>query len=111
LEAVGDKVEVHCGGPHSVMTNLALGGTGCVCSEANLVPELVVSLTDHYAAGRHAEAEAAFRRIMGLWPIVSRYRGGRGTKAALALLGLPGGTTRPPRAPLGEADIADVAAS
>jgi 4-hydroxy-tetrahydrodipicolinate synthase len=111
LEAVGDKVEVHCGGPHSVMTNLALGGTGCVCSEANLVPELVVSLTDLYAAGRYAEAEAAFRRMMGLWPIVSRYRGGRGTKAALALLGLPGGTTRPPRTPLGEADIADVAAS
>jgi 4-hydroxy-tetrahydrodipicolinate synthase len=111
VEAVGHSVEIHCGGPHAVMTNLALGGTGCVCSEANLVPELVVSLTESYASGNYAEAEAAYRRIMGLWPITSKYRGGRGTKAALALLGLPGGSTRPPRAPLGDTEVADVAAS
>lgn len=111
IEAVGDKVEIHTGGPHSVMTNLALGGTGCVCSEPNLVPELVVSLTDHYAAGRYAEAEAAYRRIMGLWPVMYKYRGGRGTKAALAILGLSGGRTRPPRGAIGEAEIADVRAS
>jgi dihydrodipicolinate synthase/N-acetylneuraminate lyase len=111
IEAVGDRVEIHCGGPQAVMTTLALGGTGCVCSEANLVPELCVSLTDHYGAGRYADAEAVYRRIMGLWPIALKYRGGRGTKAALALLGLPGGTTRRPRAPLGEAEIADVAES
>jgi 4-hydroxy-tetrahydrodipicolinate synthase len=111
IEAVGDRVEIHSGGPHSVMTTLALGGTGCVLSEANLVPELCASLTEQYRAGDYAGAEAAYRRIMGLWPITSRYRGGRGTKAALALLGLPGGTTRPPRAPLTEAEIADVSES
>jgi 4-hydroxy-tetrahydrodipicolinate synthase len=82
-----------------------------VLSEANLVPELCASLTEQYRAGDYAGAEAAYRRIMGLWPITARYRGGRGTKAALALLGLPGGTTRPPRAPLTEAEIADVAES
>jgi 4-hydroxy-tetrahydrodipicolinate synthase len=111
IDAVGSKVEIHCGGPAHAMTILALGGTGYISSEANLVPALCVSLIEDYKAGRYPEAEAAYGRIMRLWPITSRYRGIRGTKAALGLLGLPGGFPRKPRRAVDEDGLKNIAQS
>ena len=38
IDAVGDEVTVHVGGPMQALTNLALGGDGYLTSEANLAP-------------------------------------------------------------------------
>jgi 4-hydroxy-tetrahydrodipicolinate synthase len=97
LEAIGGKVEVHCGGPAHALSTLALGGTGYLSSEGNLAPRLCVSLIEHYKTGRYAEAQEAYRRILSLWPMTYRYGSIRGTKAALRMLGLPGGYPRKPR--------------
>jgi 4-hydroxy-tetrahydrodipicolinate synthase len=99
LDLVGAKVEVHVGGPMWGLTNLALGGTGFLTSEGNLAPKLCVSVIDHYAAGRYAEAHTEFARLLHLFTGLSELGGIRATKAALRLLGLPGGYNRRPRLP------------
>jgi 4-hydroxy-tetrahydrodipicolinate synthase len=100
IDAVGDKVEIHTGGPAWALSTLALGGTGYLSSEGNLAPKLCVSLIEHYKAGRYAQAEVAYRQILSLWPITYKYGSMRGTKAALQILGLPGGYPRKPRLPV-----------
>jgi 4-hydroxy-tetrahydrodipicolinate synthase len=108
VDAVGGRVEVHCGGPAHALATLALGGTGFLSSEGNLCPELCVALVDHYNAGRYADAEAAYRRILRLWPIVYGHGSVRGTKAALRLLGLPGGWPRRPRLPVPDEALPEI---
>lgn len=99
LEVLGDKVEVHVGGPLQALDAMIFGANGYLSSEANLVPKLCQSLVDHFAAGRYAECHAAFARVMRLFT-QQRVLGGVGcTKAALNLLGLPGGLPRKPRLP------------
>jgi len=108
-EAIGGKIEIHCGGPAHALTTLALGGTGYLSSEGNLAPQLCVSLVDEYNAGNHAGAESAYRKILSLWPITYRYGSIRGTKAALQMLQLPGGYPRRPRLPVPENAIPEIA--
>jgi 4-hydroxy-tetrahydrodipicolinate synthase len=109
IQAVGDKVEVHTGGPGHALSTLALGGTGYLSSEGNLAPKLCVSLIEHYKAGRYPEAEEAYRRILSLWPITYRYGSIRGTKAALGILGLSGGFPRKPRLPVPHEALPEIA--
>ena len=100
IGAVGSKVEVLRGGPANAMSILALGGNGYLSTEGNLAPRLCVSLIEHYRAGRYSEAESAYRKILQLWPITAKYGNIQGTKAALQILGLPGGYPRKPRLPV-----------
>lgn len=97
VEAVGDQIEVHVGGPMQGLTALALGATGFLTSEANLAPRLCQSVISHWEAGDHANAAAAFSTLLRLFTALSEAGGLAATKAALAHLGLPGGTVRKPR--------------
>ena len=99
LEVLGDQVEVHVGGPLQALDALIFGANGYLSSEANLAPTLCQSLIDHFAAGRYAEAHAAFARVMRLFTGQRALGGVSCTKAALNLLGLPGGYPRKPRLP------------
>jgi dihydrodipicolinate synthase/N-acetylneuraminate lyase len=54
-------------------------------------------LLEHYAAGRLREAEGAYRLLMRLTTIARDFGAISGTKAALRLMGLPGGYPRKPR--------------
>jgi 4-hydroxy-tetrahydrodipicolinate synthase len=108
LEALGERIEVHTH-TWNAMTNLALGGDGFAAPEANLAPRLCASVMEHYAAGRHGEAEAAFLKVMRLWTICGKYGSARGTKAALDILGLPAGPVRLPRLSVSDAERADIA--
>jgi 4-hydroxy-tetrahydrodipicolinate synthase len=110
IDAVDSRAEVHCGGPALALSTLALGGTGYLSSEGNLAPRLCVSLIDHYRSGRLVDAEAAYRRILHLWPVSYKYGSIRGTKAALGLLGLPGGYPRPPRLPVPDDALPEIRA-
>jgi 4-hydroxy-tetrahydrodipicolinate synthase len=99
LEVLGDEVEVHVGGPMQAIDALIFGANGYLSSEANLAPKLCQSLIDHFAAGRYAEAHTAFATVMRLFTHQRALGGISCTKAALNLLGLPGGYPRKPRLP------------
>jgi 4-hydroxy-tetrahydrodipicolinate synthase len=99
IDALGERLEIHVGGPSQALAALALGGTGYLCSEANLAPRLCKSVTDHYNRGDYAAAHAAYAKVIRLYA-ANRYGSIRGVKAALQLLGLPGGYPRLPRLPL-----------
>lgn len=96
IEAVGDRVDILVG-VDSVLDSLALGARGIAIGEANVAPRLARSLIDHYAAGRREEAEEAYRAMMQVTAIARDYGGISGSKAALRLMGLPGGYPRKPR--------------
>jgi 4-hydroxy-tetrahydrodipicolinate synthase len=97
IDLVGDRVEIHCGGPMQALSVMALGGTGYLSSEGNLAPKLCVSLVQHWDDGDLAAAAQAYSRIMHLLEVNSRYMHITATKTALSLLGLPGGYPRKPR--------------
>jgi 4-hydroxy-tetrahydrodipicolinate synthase len=97
IDLVGDRVEIHCGGPMQALATMALGGTGYLSSEGNLAPKLCVSLARHWDDGDMAAAIDAYNRIMHLLALNSQFMHITATKTALALLGLPGGLPRRPR--------------
>jgi 4-hydroxy-tetrahydrodipicolinate synthase len=101
IELADGRIDVHVGGPQQVISSLALGGQGYLCTEAMLAPKLCGSLITAWAAGDVAGAFAAYDRIMAI-SAVNRWPGGslRFTKSALRVLGLPGWSMRPPYLPL-----------
>lgn len=110
LDAVAGRVDVHVGGPMHALSCLALGGQGYLSSEGNVAPRLCVSVVDAYARGDLDASHRAYARVMRLFTQTRRLGGIAATKAALHLLGLPGGPPRPPRLPLPDADLVEVAA-
>ena len=48
IDALGDRLEIHVGGPHLALTALSLGGTGYLSSEGNLAPTLCVGVINAY---------------------------------------------------------------
>jgi len=110
LDAVDDRVEVHVGGPMHALSCLALGGHGFLSSEGNLVPTLCVEVVGAYARGDFAGCRNAYERLMLLHAGFRGLGGIAAVKCALELLGLPGGTVRPPRLPLDADRRAAVAA-
>lgn len=100
VDKLGDRVEIHVGGPQQALTILALGGTGFLTSEANVAPKLAMALVDAY---RRSDLEVLHRRyaeLIRLWSFLQSFGSSRGVKGALKVLGLPGGVPRPPRLPL-----------
>jgi 4-hydroxy-tetrahydrodipicolinate synthase len=97
LEAVAGGVDLHVGGPMHALTALALGARGYLSSEGNVAPRLCVRLIDEWRAGDAAATAATYTRLMRLFRATQRAGGIVGTKAALRVLGAPGGWPRPPR--------------
>jgi 4-hydroxy-tetrahydrodipicolinate synthase len=110
LDAVGDRVEVHVGGPMHALSCLALGGHGFLSSEGNLVPTLCVEIVDAYARGDFVACRREYARLVRLHAGFRRLGGIAAVKCALELLGLPGGAVRRPRLPLDTDRRAAVAA-
>jgi len=100
VDAVGEKVPVHVGGPMQGLTILALGGHGYLSSDGNIAPHLCVSVIDRYKAGDMPGMMDAFGRLIKLFGAVQECGGIRVTKAALNRLGLAGGYPRRPRLPV-----------
>jgi 4-hydroxy-tetrahydrodipicolinate synthase len=97
LDAVGDRAEVHVGGPMQALAALALGANGYLVSEANLAPRTCAALTAAWSDDDLSAAADAYATIMRLFGVVQRHGGVSGIKAALGALGLPGGPPRRPR--------------
>jgi 4-hydroxy-tetrahydrodipicolinate synthase len=100
LEAVDGRVDVHVGGPMHALGATALGATGYLSSEGNLAPRLCVSLVECIDRGDHDAASRVHREIMDIHEATQALGGIVGAKAALRLLGAPGGWPRPPRLPV-----------
>ena len=105
VDAVGDRVEVHVGGPLQSLTALALGADGFLSSEANLAPALCNSVITAYEEGTGNELLLAFGRLARLSMALYGAGGIRATKAVLNRLGLPGGYPRKPQLPVADATV------
>jgi 4-hydroxy-tetrahydrodipicolinate synthase len=84
---------------------LSLGAAGFVSVVGHVVGDRLHDMIDAYQAGRVAEALAIHRELLPVYVGLFRSQGVIMTKAALGLLGLPGG---PVRAPLPDATEAEV---
>jgi 4-hydroxy-tetrahydrodipicolinate synthase len=99
LDALPPHVELHVGGPMHALSALAMGGTGYLSSEGNLVPRLVKSLVTSYVAGDHAAAASGYTQLMRVSSLLTSRVA---VKSILRALGLPGGWPRPPRMFVGD---------
>jgi 4-hydroxy-tetrahydrodipicolinate synthase len=100
IEAVDGRAEVHVGGPMLALNCLAMGGPGFLSSDANLAPRLCNSVVTRWDVQDLAGAVDSYQRLMRLFAATREQGGIVATKAALGLLGLPGGVPRPPRLPV-----------
>ncbi len=100
VDTVDGRVEVHVGGPTHALGATALGATGYLSSEGNLAPRLCVELIDRIDADDRDDAARVHRQVMEIHEATQALGGIVGAKAALRLLGAPGGWPRPPRLPV-----------
>jgi 4-hydroxy-tetrahydrodipicolinate synthase len=78
---------------------LAIGAAGFVSVVGHVVGDRLHEMIDAHAAGRVAEALAIHRELLPVYiGVMTRTQGVITTKAALRMLGLPGGPVRPPLA-------------
>jgi 4-hydroxy-tetrahydrodipicolinate synthase len=75
---------------------LSVGGVGVVSVVGHVVPGALRELVDAYVAGAVAHAVEIHQRLLPVYTGTFRTQGVILTKAALGLLGLPGGPVRPP---------------
>jgi 4-hydroxy-tetrahydrodipicolinate synthase len=94
LDEVDPRVEVHVGGPMHALSAMAMGATGFLSSEGNVVPQLVNSVVTNYANGDYRAAADAYAKVMQVFTLLSSRVA---VKALLEALDLPGGRPRPPR--------------
>jgi 4-hydroxy-tetrahydrodipicolinate synthase len=100
VDALGDRLEIHVGGPHLALTALSLGATGYLSSEGNLAPKLCVGVIDAYRLNDAHRMGELFGTLLRLSNAMYGAGGIRATKAVLNALGLPGGFPRLPQLPL-----------
>jgi len=109
LDACDRSCAVLVGSGAALYGGLELGAAGGIVAVAVLAPHEAAELAIAHHAGRTSEAGRLQERLGALHrAIVARY-GVPGIKAALDLMGLPGGAPRPPLLPLRERDRKEVA--
>jgi 4-hydroxy-tetrahydrodipicolinate synthase len=84
---------------------LALGAAGFVSVVGHVVGDRLHEMIDAYRAGQVAEALRLHRELLPVYTGLFRSQGVIMTKAALSLLGLPGGPVRLPLSDATEAEI------
>jgi 4-hydroxy-tetrahydrodipicolinate synthase len=84
---------------------LSLGAAGFVSVVGHVVGDRLHDMIDAYLAGRVGDALAIHRELLPVYTGLFRSQGVIMTKAALGLLGLPGGSVRPPLPDATEAEI------
>ncbi len=84
---------------------LSVGAVGYVSVHAHVIGDRLHEMIDAYLAGRVEEALAIHRTALPVYTGMTRTQGVITTKAALTMLGLPGGFVRPP---LADATLAEI---
>ena len=100
VDALGERLDIHVGGPHLGLTALALGANGYLSSEGNLAPRLCVGVIEAYRANDAHLAASLFGKVLRLSAALYGAGGIRATKAVLDSYGLPGGPPRLPQLPV-----------
>jgi 4-hydroxy-tetrahydrodipicolinate synthase len=77
---------------------LSVGAVGFVSVHGHLAGDRLHEMIDSYVAGDVDTALAIHRELLPVYTGMTRMQGTVSTKAALAMLGLPGGPVRPPLA-------------
>jgi 4-hydroxy-tetrahydrodipicolinate synthase len=108
VDALGERLEIHVGGPHLALTALSLGATGYLSSEGNLAPHLCVGVIEAYRDNDAQRMTDLFGRLLRLSAACYGAGGIRATKAVLNALGLPGGYPRLPQLPVSDAAVAQL---
>jgi 4-hydroxy-tetrahydrodipicolinate synthase len=87
----------YCGEDMLNLPWLALGGSGFISVVGHVVGDRLHEMIDAYAEGDVATALAIHRELLPVYiGIMTRTQGVIAVKAALSLLGLPGGVVRGP---------------
>ncbi len=110
LAAIAGRVPVFSGMLGQLPQLLALGGTGGLCFEANVVPDLCVAA--HRALTENeADPVPPWLDLLRIHDVLMRHQNPRSVKAALDLLGRPGGgPLRPPYLRSPPEAVAEIAA-
>jgi 4-hydroxy-tetrahydrodipicolinate synthase len=82
----------------------SIGGVGCVSVTAHVVGDRIFAMLEAFTAGRHAEAAELHRSMLPVNVGLFRNQAAVLTKAALEMLGLPGGGVRGPLLPASDAE-------
>jgi len=110
IQTVGKQTAVYVGIIAQLGTALALGAAGALCFEADVVPELCRDAIDAHFGGDLDRFGTAFGQILRLNDVLSRYENPRSVKAAMRLVGLPGGQLRRPYLDLDSDEVDAIAA-
>jgi len=86
----------YCGDDMLNLPWLAVGAVGFVSVHGHIVGDRLHEMIDAYLAGDVGTALAIHRELLPVYTGMTRMQGTISTKAALAMLGLPGGPVRPP---------------
>jgi len=104
----------YCGSDMINLPWLSLGAVGFISVVGHVVGDRLHEMIDAYGAGDVRTALAIHRELLPVYTGTFRNQGVINTKAALAMLGLPGGPVRPPLADATPAEVeqlrADLAA-
>jgi 4-hydroxy-tetrahydrodipicolinate synthase len=82
----------------------SVGGTGCISVTAHVVGDRIHAMLDAFTSGRNAEAAELHRSMLPVNVGLFRNQAAVLTKAAMDLLGLPGGGVRGPLLPASDAE-------
>ncbi len=101
---------IYCGEDPLTLPSLAVGAVGVVGTSTHLIGAPTKQLIEAYEAGDTATALRLHHRLLPLFTGIFKAQGVILTKAALNLLGLPAGPTRPPLVDATPAEIATLRA-
>jgi 4-hydroxy-tetrahydrodipicolinate synthase len=82
----------------------SIGGVGCISVTGHVVGDRIFAMLEAFSSGRNAEASALHRSMLPVNVGLFRNQAAVMTKAAMDMLGLPGGGVRGPLLPASEAE-------
>ncbi|WP_411819580.1 dihydrodipicolinate synthase family protein [Hyphococcus formosus] len=100
IEGLKGRANIFVGGPHQATLCLSLGGYGFLTSEANIAPNLCMTVVNCYEAGDMHGMFNAYGKVIRLFTTTYANGGIRAAKAVLNAHGVAGGWPRRPRLPI-----------
>ncbi len=100
--ARGNPFEVFTGKDTTAYPLMAFGGSGMFSVAANILPKVMRDIADFGLAGNHEEARTLHYAYYDIFAALRLETNPMAAKAALSLLGLPGGPLRPPLSELSD---------
>jgi 4-hydroxy-tetrahydrodipicolinate synthase len=82
----------------------SIGGVGCISVTGHVVGDRIFAMLEAFTGGRNTEAGALHRSMLPVNVGLFRNQAAVMTKAAMDMLGLPGGSVRGPLLPASEAE-------